>query len=100
MRYSFPSAAVALTLFLGTMVSTGFGQQPASFAKVVRVDRVIAGGKDDFLEVRHLVLAGSNEAIGRALAEIARERHRVGPAASQNPLRVRVQRRYIEKNYP
>src|SRR6186713_1361294 len=45
--------------------------------KVVQVDRVIAGGPDKSLEVRHLVLRGSNEQIGRALAEIAKERYGV-----------------------
>src|SRR5262249_20862161 len=52
------------------------------------------------LEVRHVVLQGSNEAIGRALATIARERFQLQPASSFTPLRARVQRRYIEQHYP
>jgi hypothetical protein len=52
------------------------------------------------MEVRHLVLQGSNEAIGRALAEIARDRHAANVPASHDPLRTRTQRRYIEKNDP
>jgi hypothetical protein len=40
----------------------------------IRQDRVIAGGPEDFMEVRHLVLTGTNEEIGGALATIAIER--------------------------
>ena len=37
----------------------------------IRQHRVIAGGPEDFMEVRHLVLTGTNEEIGRALATVA-----------------------------
>src|SRR5262249_39090592 len=46
------------------------------------------------------VLRGSNEAIGKALAEIARQRYQCQPMPSEDPLRTRAQRRYIEKHYP
>src|SRR5688572_5714761 len=65
-----------------------------------RQERVIAGSPADSLEVRHLVLTGTNEEIGRALAEIARDRYGVRPERSRDPLRSRASRRYIEKNYP
>src|SRR3954452_2312301 len=67
---------------------------------VVRLDKVVAGGPKDFLEVRHLVLKGTNEQIGRALATIARERFDVGAPPSSDPLRTRAQRKYAERNYP
>jgi penicillin V acylase-like amidase (Ntn superfamily) len=63
-------------------------------------DRVVAGGPRDFLEVHHLVLKGRNEEIGRALAQLARERHSVEPLRSSDPLRTRVQRRYFANHYP
>src|SRR4051812_14570794 len=63
-------------------------------------ERVIAGGPKDFLEARHLVLRGTNEEIGRALANIARERYGAKPETSTDRLRTRAQRRYFEKNYP
>jgi hypothetical protein len=65
-----------------------------------RQERVIAGGPADSLEVRHLILTGTNEEIGRALAEIARDRYGVRPEPSRDRLRTRASRRYIEKNYP
>ena len=63
-------------------------------------DRVIAGGPEDFIEVRHLVLTGTNEEIGRALAALAIERFGLELEPSTDPLRTRIQRRYIEINYP
>jgi len=67
---------------------------------LTRQERVIAGSPADSLEVRHLVLTGTNEEIGRALAEIARDRYEAKPEPSRDPLRTRALRRYIEKNDP
>jgi predicted choloylglycine hydrolase len=63
-------------------------------------DRVVAGSPKDFLEVRHIVLKGTNEEIGAALAQIAQNRFSARPAASGDPRRTRVERRYLEKHYP
>jgi hypothetical protein len=65
-----------------------------------RRECVIAGGPSDSLEVRHLVLTGTNEEIGLALATIARERYGTRPEPSREPLRTRAARRYIEHNAP
>jgi hypothetical protein len=67
---------------------------------MTRQERVIAGGPAESMEVRHLVLTGTNEEIGRALADIARERYQAKLAPSSDPLRTRAERRFIEKNYP
>ena len=75
-------------------------QQPPGAKGVIREDRVIAGSRKDSIEVRRLVLAGSNEEIGRTLARIARERYQVKAEASQDRLITAAQRRYIEKNFP
>jgi len=90
-RIPLPLALLALVLFLIPLRA-----QEA----VVRQDKVIAGGPKDALEVRHLVLRGTNEEIGKALATIAKERFGVAVDSSSDPLRTRAQRRYIEKNYP
>src|SRR5262245_4256121 len=73
---------------------------PQGAGNVVQQDRVIAGGPGDSLEVRHLVLAGTNEQIGRALAEIARERYGARLQASRDPLQARAQRTFLERNDP
>jgi hypothetical protein len=63
-------------------------------------ENVIAGGPQDFAEVRHLRLRGSNNAIGKRLAEIARERHGLCRLPSADPLRARAQRSYLGLHYP
>ena len=67
---------------------------------VIQEDRVIAGGPDDSMEVRHLVLKGTNEQIGRALAGIAKERYGARPDRGRDPLEVRAQRAFLERNDP
>jgi hypothetical protein len=77
--------------------------QPASAAaakSVLQQDKVVAGSAEDFMEVRHIVLKGTNEEVGRALATIAKERFQAHPAKSDDRLRTRAQRKYIEKNQP
>jgi hypothetical protein len=88
--------AVLLLIFF---VAVAAGQEKSA-GRVVVKDEVVAGGPKDSVEVRHLVLRGSNEAIGRTLAEIARERYQARPARSDDPFRTRAQRRYFEKHYP
>jgi hypothetical protein len=68
--------------------------------KAILQDRVVAGSPTDFMEVRHLVLQGTNEDIGRALATLGRERFQLKSPAANDQLRNRVQRRYLEKNFP
>src|SRR6187402_1046545 len=68
--------------------------------KVVQEDRVIAGGPDKSLEVRHLVLRGTNEQIGKALAEIAIERYGARLEPANDPQQVRAMRKFVERNYP
>jgi acyl-CoA:6-aminopenicillanic acid acyl transferase len=82
-------------LFSGTV------SLPAAAAdNVIQKDAVIAGGPDDSLEVRHLVLRGTNQQIGQALAEIAKERYRVRLEPARDPVQVRAQRTFLERNYP
>jgi hypothetical protein len=91
-------------LFLITLFVRGAAlcpaQERAPQGSAIVQDKVIVGGPKDFLEVRHLVLKGTNEQIGQALATIGKERYQLSAAASSDPLRSRVQRRYLEKNYP
>lgn len=71
-----------------------------SVAPLVFEERVLAGGPADFMEVRHLVLRGSNYEIGRKLAEIARTRHGTTLAPGADPAHTRAQREYFAKHYP
>ncbi|MHC5538565.1 C45 family autoproteolytic acyltransferase/hydrolase [Singulisphaera rosea] len=73
---------------------------PTAAKGAILQDRVVAGSPADTLEVRHIVLKGTNREIGRALATIAKDRYEVKPIPSMDRLRTRAQRRSIERNYP
>ena len=89
-----PPLALVLLISLSVAIST------AAPNKVVQEDRVIAGGPDKSLEVRHLVLRGTNEQIGKALAEIAIERYGARLEPANDPQQVRAMRKFVERNYP
>jgi hypothetical protein len=99
-RRAFAAGVLALVTGLAAAPPPGLAQEAAGDRKAVLKDRVVAGGPGDFLEVRHLVLKGSNEEIGRALATIGRDRYQVKPGAGADRSRARAQRRYAEKNFP
>src|SRR5215831_19158768 len=94
------SGGLVIAMLLAAIPGPGFSQEPVHPMGAVQEDKVIAGGEKDFLIVRHVVLRGSNEAIGQSLAEMARQRHQARALPSQDQFRTRVQRRYIEKHYP
>jgi hypothetical protein len=89
-----------LAVGLAVLPSDGVAQGKRADAPAIKQDRVIAGGPKDFMEVRHVILKGSNEDIGRALASLARERYQTKPLPSSDRLRTRVQRRYIQQHFP
>jgi hypothetical protein len=95
----FRSKALALAGALIFLTGSSLAREPLGKKAVVE-DKVVAGSPSDFMEVRHLVLKGTNQEIGAALATLARERFATKPLPSPEPLRTRVQRRFIEKNYP
>lgn len=61
---------------------------------------VLPRGPGEFVEVRHIVIGGSNQAIGRKLAEIAKERYGVRPAKNPDPVYGKARMAYMERNYP
>jgi hypothetical protein len=90
---------VGLVLLLSLVIGNGC----LSFAEsngVIQEDRVIAGGPADSMEVRHLVLRGSNEQIGRALATIAKERYGTRLETTSDPVQTRAFRKFLGRNYP
>ncbi|HEX9399773.1 MAG TPA: C45 family peptidase [Anaeromyxobacter sp.] len=63
-------------------------------------ERIVAGEQGDDLLVHHLVLHGSNRAIGRHLGELVRARYGVRAPCAEDPLRVRVQREWLRRHSP
>ena len=57
-------------------------------------------GEGEFVTVRHIVIGGSNQAIGKKLAEIARERYGVRLAKNPDPIYGKARLSYMERNYP
>jgi hypothetical protein len=93
-------SATGLVLLAGVVYLVTRPRVPSATAGFLQQEDVIAGSPQDSLEVRHLVLKGTNEEIGQALARLAQERYQVQPRPSQNRVRTRAQRLYIEKNFP
>lgn len=90
---------LAAPVMLLALVGSGRAEDAKTPRALVQ-DQVIVGGAADYTEVRHVVLRGSNEEIGRALAFLAHKHHGLSSAPSRDPLRTRVQRHYLEKNAP
>jgi predicted choloylglycine hydrolase len=62
-------------------------------------ESVVAGTESDFMIARHLEISGTNEQIGRKLAEIARDRHHVEPAMGDEA-KVKARLAWLEKAWP
>jgi hypothetical protein len=63
-------------------------------------ETVVAGGRDDFMEVRHLFFRGTNHDIGRKLAEIAKERHNAQPIRYPNTRATYEQIKFFKEYFP
>lgn len=63
-------------------------------------ETVVAGGARDFMEVRHLLLRGTNYNIGKKLADIARKRHNSRPIRYPNMRDTYEQIQYFKEFYP
>ncbi len=61
---------------------------------------VIAGGPDDYLEARHVLLRGTNREIGRVIGEIACTEFDSRPLRAMDPIRARAARRYFREFCP
>jgi hypothetical protein len=93
-------AGVSLALLAGAAYLAARTKERHPSTDFRQQDEVIAGSPRDSLEVRRLVLTGTNEEIGGALARLAKERYHAPLQPSQEPFRTRAQRQYIEKNFP
>ncbi len=54
----------------------------------------------NYSEVRHIVLKGTNELIGKALGEISKEDYHVTPSRYIDPIYAKARLAYMQKNYP
>ena len=71
------------------------------FAEPVVIDEVlIPKAPDQAMEVRHIVIKGTNQEIGKALGDIAQEWLDVKLSKFAGPLYAEANHLYVEKNYP
>ncbi|QSH42247.1 C45 family autoproteolytic acyltransferase/hydrolase [Lentisphaerota bacterium ZTH] len=70
-------------------------------AAVIEKNSIICGtDKTDYLQVRHIVLRGSNMDIGKALGEIARRDYASNPGQYIKPIFAESRRAYMQRNFP
>jgi predicted choloylglycine hydrolase len=74
--------------------------RPSHHSALVKNEVLLPRGPDEYMEVRHIVVQGTNEEIGRALGDIARKEYssRLDSYASLQQATARNQ--YIRTNYP
>lgn len=86
----------ALALLFATGITS---RSPAESALQSFSEKQVAGGEKDFMIVRHLTMRGSNEAIGKKLAEIAATRHGFELSADSSD-QTKKRWAFFKKHYP
>ncbi len=95
MKLSCVSAILASLIFLPGVLG-----ETASDPVVVTNELILQSGPEVYTSVRHLVLKGSNEEIGRALGEIAQREYRAELVRYADPAYAAARREYMRLNYP
>jgi hypothetical protein len=67
---------------------------------VVTNEAILPKEAGTYMEVRHIVLRGTNEEIGKALGDIAQEWLGIKLGRYASPVYAKARRLYMEKNYP
>ena len=99
MRNSVTRMIVTTGLLLCGLLVIALGTVTGS-SDIVCEERVVAGGPDQFMMVRHVVLKGSNYAVGKKLGEIVIKNEDSGPVPSEARRRNRLQHEYVARDYP
>lgn len=90
---------IAMLIPLLVLVSIGVkrtSKNPVILKNEVLLDRDI----NNYTELRHIVLKGTNEQIGEALGEIAIEDYNVKLYPYADPMYAKARLDYMQKNYP
>jgi len=87
-------------VFFGILFLFFIGCESAKVPDKIYFDeKIVVGSPDHFMEVRYVILNGSNYGIGKKIAEIA-QRDNIRFGTSRDKLRNEVRRKYISRNYP
>jgi predicted choloylglycine hydrolase len=93
------SKSVAVSVFVGMAILLSIMALPAAALDLEYKETVIAGGPDKFVEVRHVVIKGSNFEIGKKIGEIAKK-DGTPILPSDDHIMNRAKREYMARNYP
>jgi len=74
--------------------------RPVSSPAIVKNEIVLHQEKGRYMQVRHIVLKGSNEEIGTALGEIARREYNAKLIKYASPIYAKARLAYMSTNYP
>jgi predicted choloylglycine hydrolase len=85
---------IAVAIMVTVFASLSFAEPEALYR-----EKVVAGGVDKFMEVRHVFIKGSNYEIGRRIGEIAAKCGKQ-PLSRGGALLNRIQREYVAHHYP
>lgn len=67
---------------------------------VLKNDILLNRDSYSYSEVRHIILKGTNEQIGKALGEISKKDYNVKPSKFTDPIYAKARLAYMDKNYP
>lgn len=73
---------------------------PADNPVILKNEILLERDGSNYSEVRHIVLKGTDEQIGRALAEISQKDYAAMPGRYVDPVYAKARLQYMQKNYP
>ncbi len=75
-------------------------KQTSNNPVVLRNEVLLNRDAGNYTKLRHIVLKGTNEQIGKALGEIAKEDYNVSLYPYADPIYAKARLDYMQKNYP
>jgi len=106
-------AIIGIFLILATFSLPGYGAAtpvelqagakalaPADNPAILKNEILLERDGSNYSEVRHMVLKGTNEQIGRALAEISQKDYAAFPGRYVDCIYAKARLQYMQKNYP
>jgi len=70
-----------------------------AFSQGIFKEKIVAGSKNDFMEVYYYKIKGTNKEIGKKIAQIAKQRN-ITLMSSIDTLKNRLKYKYLKNNYP
>jgi len=88
-------AIIIVIAFAGVLLAA-----PKPSPVIVKNEVILQKGPGEYMEVRHIVLKGSNEEIGKALGDIAQKEYKATLVKYADPVYAKARLEYMRRNYP